>query len=418
MRAVQTTGKETYIQSLFAERLGGAMFGREQKIYKFEKIKRAKRAALAAHPGAELIDFGVGEPDEMAFSGVVEVLQKEAEKPENRGYADNGIAEFKDAAARYLQKVYGVSGINPQTEVLHGIGSKPVLAMIPAVFINPGDVTLMTVPNYPVMGTHTRWYGGEVVNLPLTEENAFLPDLDAVPPDVRKRAKLLYMNYPNNPTGACATRAFFERVVKFARENEIIVVNDAAYAALTYGAKPLSFLSIPGAKEVGVEIHSLSKAFNMTGWRLAFVAGNERVIAGYGNVKDNYDSGQFKAIQKAGVYALDHPEITGEITAKYERRLRAMSSVLAEIGFSARMPAGTFYLYVRMPKGVRGGKRFVSAEEFSEFLITEKLISTVPWDDAGSYIRFSATFESRGRSDEQRVLDEFRKRMSGLTFEF
>jgi len=418
MRAVQTTGKETYIQSLFAERLGGAMFGREQKIYKFEKIKRAKRAALAAHPGAELIDFGVGEPDEMAFSGVVEVLQKEAEKPENRGYADNGIAEFKDAAARYLQKVYGVSGINPQTEVLHGIGSKPVLAMIPAVFINPGDVTLMTVPNYPVMGTHTRWYGGEVVNLPLTEENAFLPDLDAVPPDVRKRAKLLYMNYPNNPTGACATRAFFERVVKFARENEIIVVNDAAYAALTYGAKPLSFLSIPGAKEVGVEIHSLSKAFNMTGWRLAFVAGNERVIAGYGNVKDNYDSGQIKAIQKAGVYALDHPEITGEITAKYERRLRAMSSVLAEIGFSARMPAGTFYLYVRMPKGVKGGKRFVTAEEFSEFLITEKLISTVPWDDAGSYIRFSATFESRGRSDEQRVLDEFRKRMSGLTFEF
>jgi LL-diaminopimelate aminotransferase len=394
------------------------MFGKEQKIYKFEKIKRAKRAALAAHPGAELIDFGVGEPDEMAFPGVVQVLQKEAAIPANRGYADNGIQEFKDAAARYMQKVYGVGGINPESEVLHGIGSKPVLAMIPAVFINPGDVTLMTVPNYPVMGTHTRWYGGNVVNLPLTEENEFLPDLDAVPPDVRKRAKLLYINYPNNPTGACATRAFFERVVEFAKKNEIIVVNDAAYAALTYGTKPLSFLSIPGAKDVGVEIHSLSKAFNMTGWRLAFVVGNDRVIAGYGNVKDNYDSGQFKAIQKAGEYALDHPEITSQITVKYERRLRAMSSVLAEIGFSARMPAGTFYLYVKMPKAVRGGKRFTSAEEFSEFLITEKLISTVPWDDAGSYIRFSATFESRGRSDEQRVLDEFRKRMSGLQFEF
>ena len=416
-RGLQTTG-ETYIQSLFSERIGGKMFGKEQKIYKFEKIKRAKRAALAAHPGEELIDFGVGEPDEMAFTGVVQILQKEAALPANRGYADNGIQEFKDAAARYMQKVYGVGGINPESEVLHGMGSKPVLAMIPAVFINPGDVTLMTVPNYPVMGTHTRWYGGEVVNLPLTEENEFLPDLDAVPPDVRKRVKLLYINYPNNPTGECATRAFFERVVKFARENEIIVVNDAAYAALTYGTKPLSFLSVPGAKDVGVEIHSLSKAFNMTGWRLAFVVGNDRVIAGYGNVKDNYDSGQFKAIQKAGVYALDHPEITGEITAKYERRLRSMSSVLAEMGFSARMPAGTFYLYVKMPKAVRGGKRFLSAEEFSEFLITEKLISTVPWDDAGSYIRFSATFESSGRSDEQRVLDEFRKRMSGLTFEF
>jgi LL-diaminopimelate aminotransferase len=415
---VQATEKETYIQSLFAGRIGGALFGKEQGEYKFEKIKRAKRAALAANPGAELIDFGVGEPDEMAFPGVVQALQQEAEKPENRGYADNGIPEFKDAAARYLQKVYGVGNINPATEVLHGIGSKPVLAMFPAVFINPGDVTLMTVPGYPVMGTHTRWYGGEVVNLPLLEQNGFLPDLNALSHDVKKRAKLLYINYPNNPTGAGASTAFFEKVVAFAKENNIVVVHDAAYAALTYGAKPLSFLSVDGAKEVGVEVHSLSKAYNMTGWRLAFVAGNERVVAGFGNVKDNYDSGQFKAIQKAGVYALDHSEITNEITAKYERRLLAMVSVLVKMGFNAKMPAGTFYLYVKMPKGVKGGRRFVLADEFSEFLITEKLISTVPWDDAGSYIRFSATFESKGMADEQRVLEEFRKRMSGLQFEF
>src|SRR5208283_3755591 len=171
-------------------------------------------------------------------------------------------------------------------------------------------------------------------------------------------------------------------------------------------------------KEVGVEIHSLSKAFNMTGWRLAFVVGNKRIIAGYGNVKDNYDSGQFKAVQKAGVYALDHPEITAEITAKYGRRLEAMAGVLAQLGFNARMPDGTFYLYVKMPRGVNGGKRFANAEEFSEFLITEKLISTVPWDDAGSYIRFSATFESNGRTEEQRVLAEFKKRMAGLQFMF
>jgi LL-diaminopimelate aminotransferase len=410
--------QESYIQSLFAERIGGAMFGKEQKIYKFEKIKRAKRAALSAHPGAELIDFGVGEPDEMAFPGVVQSLQKEAAKPENRGYADNGIPEFKDAAARYMQKVYGVGGINPETEVLHGIGSKPVLAMLPAVFINPGDVTLMTVPGYPIMGTHTRWYGGTVVNLPLREENGFLPDLDSLPGDVKKKTKLLYINYPNNPTGAGATRAFFEKVVKFAKENSVIVVHDAAYAALTFGARPLSFLSVSGAKEVGVEVHSLSKAYNMTGWRLAFVVGSERVIAGYGNVKDNYDSGQFKAIQKAGVYALDHPQITDEIAAKYERRLRAMAAVLAEMGFNAKMPAGSFYLYVKMPKGVRNGRRFSTAEEFSEFLITEKLISTVPWDDAGAFIRFSATFESQGKADEQRVLEEFKKRMAGLQFEF
>ncbi len=413
-----TTLNETYIQSLFAERIGGRTFGKQQKIYKFEKIKRAKRAALAANPEKELIDFGVGEPDEMAFPGVVRELQREAEKPENRGYADNGIQEFKDAAARYLQKVYGVGGINPETEVLHGIGSKPVLAMLPSIFINPGDVTLMTTPGYPVMATHTRWYGGEVVNLPLCEESGFLPDLDGLSADVKKRAKLLYINYPNNPTGAGATPAFFEKVVRFAKANNVVVAHDAAYAALTYGTRPLSFLSVPGAKDVGIEIHSLSKAFNMTGWRLAFVAGNERVIAGYGNVKDNYDSGQFKAIQKAGVYALEHPEITDEIIAKYERRLQAMSGVLADMGFNAKMPAGTFYLYVKMPKGVRNGRTFANAEEFSEFLIAEKLISTVPWDDAGSYIRFSATFESRGRADEQRVLDEFKKRMSGLQFEF
>jgi LL-diaminopimelate aminotransferase len=412
------TTSETYIQSLFAHRIGGPMFGKAQGEYKFEKIKRAKRAALAAHPGVELIDLGVGEPDEMAFPGVVKKLQKEAVKPENRGYADNGIQEFKDAAARYLAKVYGVKDINPVTEVLHGIGSKPVLAMFPAIFINPGDVTLMTVPGYPVMGTHTRWYGGEVVNLPLSEANGFLPDLDSVPADIRKRTKLLYLNYPNNPTGAGATKAFFEKVVKFAKKNDVVVVHDAAYAALAYGSRPLSFLSVPGAKDVGVEIHSLSKAYNMTGWRLAFVVGNERVIAGYGNVKDNYDSGQFKAIQKAGVYALDHPEITDKIREKYERRLRSLVATLNGLGFSAKMPAGTFYLYVKMPKGIKGGRRFATAEEFSEFLITEKLISTVPWDDAGSYIRLSATFEAEGKADEKRVLGEFKKRMGGLQFEF
>lgn len=410
--------QETYIQSLFAERIGGKMFGKDTKIYKFEKIKRAKRAAMAAHPGVELIDLGVGEPDEMAFPGVVKKLQVEAAKPENRGYADNGIQEFKDAAARYMAKVFGVKGIDPQAEVLHGIGSKPVLAMFPAVFINPGDVTLMTAPGYPVMATHTRWYGGSVHILPLVEENGFLPDLDAIPAAVRKKAKLLYLNYPNNPTGAGATRAFFQKVVQFAKKNDIIVVHDAAYAALMYGSKPLSFLSIPGAKDVGVEIHSLSKAYNMTGWRLAFVVGSSRVIAGYGMVKDNYDSGQFKAIQKAAIYALDHPEISAKISAKYERRLKTLVATLRELGFDARMPAGTFYLYVKMPKGIKGGRRFANAEEFSEFLITEKLISTVPWDDAGSFIRFSATFEAKGKADEKRVLTEFKKRMAGLQFEF
>lgn len=409
---------ESYIQSLFAERLGGKNFGKDTKIYKFEKIKRAKRSAIAAHPGVELIDLGVGEPDEMAFPGVVDTLRAEAGKPENRGYADNGIQEFKDAAVKYMERTYGVKGLDPATEVLHSIGSKPALAMFPSVFINPGDVTLMTAPGYPVIATHTRWYGGEVHNLPLLEENNFLPDLDKIPADIKKRAKLLYLNYPNNPTGAVATEEFFSKVVDFAKGNDIIVVQDAAYGALTYNGKPFSFLSAPGAKEVGVEIHSMSKAYNMTGWRLAFVVGNPLVVAGFANVKDNYDSGQFIAIQKAGVYALEHPEITEEICAKYKRRLDLLVDALNSAGFNAKPPKGSFYLYVKAPKGIKGGRRFANAEEFSEFLITEKLISTVPWDDAGSFIRFSATFIAKGEAEEKRVIAEVKQRLSGLGLEF
>lgn len=414
---MSVVASESYIQSLFAGRIGGEGFGKDTKIYKFEKIKRAKRAAMAANPGAELIDLGVGEPDEMAFPNVVEALQREAAKPENRGYADNGVAEFKEAAARYMKRIYGVE-TDPATEVVHGIGSKPALAMIASAFINPGDITLMTAPGYPVMATHTRWYGGEVHTLPLLEENGFLPDLDAIPADIRKRAKLLYLNYPNNPTGALATREFYEKVVSFARENDIVVVSDAAYAALTFDGAPLSFLSVPGAKEVGIEIHSLSKAFNMTGWRLAFVTGNPLVVAGYANVKDNYDSGQFIAIQKAGIEALDHPEITEKIAAKYRRRLISLAETLGALGFTVKPPRGSFYLYTRVPNGLKGGRRFANAEEFSEFLITEKLISSVPWDDAGPYVRFSATFVARDEADEARVLGEIRRRLSDMAFEF
>src|SRR5882762_9460201 len=172
---------ESYIQNLFADRIGGRQYGKSTAIYKFEKIKRAKRAAMAAHPGTEIIDMGVGEPDEMAFPEVVEKLHEEAKKPENRGYADNGDAVLKLAAARYLQRVCGVNGINPDTEVLHSIGSKAALSILPAALINPGDYVLMTVPGYPVFGTHAKYYGGLVHNLPLTEANQFLPDLNSVP---------------------------------------------------------------------------------------------------------------------------------------------------------------------------------------------------------------------------------------------
>ncbi|MEK6530977.1 MAG: LL-diaminopimelate aminotransferase [Deltaproteobacteria bacterium] len=408
-----------YIQGLFAERIGGPDFGKSTKIYKFEKIKRAKAEARKKNPSIELLDFGVGEPDEMAFPLVVEALKLECAKPENRGYADNGIYELKEAAQRYLEKVYGVSGLDAQREIIHSIGSKPALAMLPHAFIDKGDACIMTTPGYPVIATHTEWLGGRVICLPLCEENGFLPDLDAIPDKELKGAKLLYLNYPNNPTGAVATVEFFGKVVDFARRHGIVVVHDAAYAALSYENRPLSFLMVPGAKDVGVEIHSFSKAFNMTGWRLAFLAGNEKVIAAFAHVKDNYDSGQFIAIQKAGVYALEHPEITEKISQKYKRRLKLMVDALVASGFSAEMPKGSFYLYVKAPRSAnKKAVIFRNAEEVSEHLIRHAHISTVPWDDAGHYLRFSATFSAKDTAEEYRVAEEMKKRLKALKLEF
>ncbi|AGB41088.1 aspartate/tyrosine/aromatic aminotransferase [Halobacteroides halobius DSM 5150] len=411
--------QENYIQNLFAERIGGKEFGKDNDIYKFEKIKRAKRQAKKENPDVELIDMGVGEPDWMADDKVVEILYQEAQKPENRFYADNGIQQFKDAAVNYMEEVFGVTGLDNETEVNHSIGSKPALAMLPSAFINPGDITIMTTPGYPVLGTHTKWYQGEVVELPLLKENNFLPNLNDLTTEQKERAKLLYLNYPNNPTGASATREFFEEVIEFAKENNIVVIHDAAYAGLVFDDnEPLSFLSIPGAKEVGIEIQSLSKSFNMTGWRLAFVAGNEKVVKAFATVKDNNDSGQFRAIQKAGVYALEHPEITEKTAQKYSRRHEMLADGLQELGFDAQKPKGSFYLYVEIPKGTKGGKKFATAEDFSQFLIKEKLISTVPWDDAGNFVRFSVTFEAEDKAEEKRVLAEIKDRLSDIEFVF
>jgi LL-diaminopimelate aminotransferase len=411
--------QNTYIQRQFADRIGGANYGKDTNIYKFEKIKRAKAAARQAHPDIELIDMGVGEPDEMADAGIVAKLAEEAAKPENRGYADNGIREFKVAAAEYLKRVFNVDGIDPDTEVLHTIGAKPALAMLPSVFINPGDVTIMTVPGYPIMGTHTKYLGGEVYNVPLTKENGFLPDLKSIPEEIARRAKLIYLNYPNNPTGAGATPEFFAEVVEWARKHSVVVVHDAPYAALVYdGAKPLSFLSVPGAKDVGVELHSLSKSYNMTGWRIGFIAGNPLIVKAFGDVKDNNDSGQFIAIQKAAMYGLAHPEITEAICAKYSRRHDLLVAALNEIGFRAEKPKGSFFLYVEAPKGIKGGPSFPTAEDFSQYLIREKLISTVPWDDAGRFIRLSVTFAANGPDDERRVIGEIKRRLTDVEFEF
>mgnify|MGYP004454976291 FL=1 len=408
-----------YIQEMFAERIGGNQFGMSDIIYKFEKIQRSKREAAKHHPDMELIDLGVGQPDYMADGDVIRVLAEESAKWENRGYADNGIDEFKKAAAKYMDQVFGVKGIDYETETLHMIGSKAGLTILPQAFINPGDVTLITVPGYPVMGTITEWLGGEKYELPLKEENDFYPDLDAIPENICKRAKLIYVNYPNNPTGQAATREFFEKLVAFAKKNHIIIVQDAAYAAICLdGQKPLSILSIDGAKDIAVEIHSLSKSYNMTGWRLGFAVGNAKIIAALATVKDNFDAGQFKPIQLAGSYALAHPELTEQMNTVYKRRQKLLCELLAEKGFRVTPSRGTFYLYVKAPSGMADGTTFATAEDFSQYMIREKMISVVPWDDAGHYVRFSLTFHAPTEEIEKEIMDEVRARLADCEFVF
>ncbi|MGQ9575244.1 MAG: LL-diaminopimelate aminotransferase [Thermoguttaceae bacterium] len=408
---------DPYFQQLFARRIGGPGYGKRTEIYKFEKIKRAKRKALAEHPERRLLDFGIGENDEMAPEPVRRVMAEEIHRPENRGYADNGIAAFKEAAARFMAREFGVT-LDPATEINHCIGSKTALAMLPAAFIDPGDVTLMTVPGYPVAGTHTEYYGGQVYRLPLLAQNDFLPDLDSIPAEIRRRAKLLVLNYPNSPTGKVATRQFYQRVVRFARENQIVVIQDAAHLMLSYGDPPLSFLQVPGARDVGVEVHSMSKGWHMIGWRLGWVCGHERIVRAFADIKDNCDSGQFIAIQKAAVAALDDPEIPRRARAKYHRRLSKLVEVLRRCGFDCRMPGGTYFLYVPAPRGVAGGPTFATAEQASQYLITEHSICTVPWDDAGAFLRLSVTYEAVDEAAEDALMAETEQRLTKLKLVF
>ena len=412
---------DPYIQELFAERIGGNQYGKSTAIYKFEKIKRAKKAAKLAKPEVDLIDMGVGEPDEMAFPVVVQALQDAAAQPENRGYADNGGEEFKAAAAHYMAEVFGVSDIDPATEVVHSIGSKTALSMIPACFINPGDFVLMTVPGYPVLGTHAEYLGGEVYNMPLEAANDFLPDLDAVPAEVVAKAKIMVLNYPNNPTGASATLEFFAKAVDFAKANNLIILQDAAYASLIFEGSPVSIFQVPGAKDVAIELHSLSKSYNMTGWRIGFVVGNPLIVQAYADMKDNSDSGQFLAIQHAASVALANPQITEAIAAKYSRRMDLLVDALTQAGFAASKPKGSFFLYVAAPASATidgHTTTFESGEAFSQWLITEELISTVPWDNCGNFVRFSVTFAAQGEAAEKAIAADIAARLAKYSFAF
>lgn len=412
------------IERMIAARLGGRAFARGAGTYKFARIKAARDRAIAANPGRPLIDLGVGEGDEAADPAVAGRIAREAGLRENRRYADSGIAEFQQAAAAWLREVFGLRVDAPESRIVHGIGSKPILAALPACFIDPGDAAIVASPGYPVLGTWTEYLGGRVVRLPLRAANGFFPDFSELRAEDLHRAKLLYLNYPNNPTGVAPTEAFFREALRFAERNRVLIVHDAAYGALVHGGrKPLSIMSLPGAEELAVEVHSLSKAFDMTGWRLGFALGSPLAIRAYATVKDNTDSGQFRAVQKAGVEALARPELTRALQRKYERRFGLLLPALRGAGFEPAGAEGGFYCYAPAPTSMRdpaSGKRreFANAEEASLAILEKALVSTVPWDDAGAYLRISATFEARGEEAERAVAVETGRRLGELGLDF
>lgn len=315
--------------------------------YLFVEIDRQKKKALER--GRDIIDLGVGDPDLGTPKHIINALSAASKDPKNHRYAlDSGLQELREELARWYKNRFNVS-LDPDKEILPLIGSKEGIAHIPLAFINPGDITLVPNPCYPPYRSGTILAGGEVYDLPLKEENSFLPDLEKVDRGILERSKIIFLNYPNNPTGAVCDRTFYEKIVDFASRNDIIVASDAAYTELSFdGFLPPSFLEVGGAKDVGVEFHSLSKTYNMTGWRIGMVCGNRDIIGALSKVKSNIDSGIFNAIQYAGIAALRAPK--GDIdrlNRVYEERRDVLVNGLNSIGWSVAKPKATFYVWAR-----------------------------------------------------------------------
>lgn len=319
--------------------------------YLFAELDRRKKAAIAR--GMDLISLGIGDPDLPTPSFIIDALDEAARDPKNHQYPlGAGLPEFRQAVAAWYRRRFGVE-IDPATEVVALIGSKEGIGHLPLGVLDPGDVALVPSPGYPVYNAGTIFVGAEPYFMPLREENGFHPDLDAIPGEILERAKLLWINSPNNPTSAVMGKAAFSRVVDFARENDLLVGHDAAYSEIYFDDKhPPSFLEVPGAREVGVEFHSLSKTFNMTGWRVGFAVGNREVLAALATVKENLDSGLFNAIQHAGIRALSAPDsVTDDIRKIYQDRRDFLFPELKRMGFEFEVPEASFYFWVKVPKG-------------------------------------------------------------------
>ncbi len=356
--------------------------------YLFAELDRKKEEVMKK--GVDVIDLGVGDPDLPTPNFIVSAMAKEIRKSENHRYPSYlGTLEFRTAVAQWYKKRFKVS-LKPQTEVIALIGSKEGIAHFPLAFIDPGDVALVPDPSYPVYEIATKFAGGRVHKMPLLEKNGFLPDLAKIPEKVRKRAKLMFLNYPNNPTSAMATRKFFRDVIDFAKTYDVIVVHDAAYTEIYFdGTAPPSFLGVPGAKKVGIEFHSLSKTYNMTGWRIGFATGNSDLVGGLGKIKTNVDSGVFTAIQGASIVALEKGDQAVEkLRNTYRKRRDIMVESLKEAGFDPFVPKASFYIWMPVPRGI-------SSAEFATAVLEKAGVVCTPGVGFGKYgegyVRFSLT---------------------------
>jgi len=355
--------------------------------YLFGEIAKLKAKALAE--GRDLIDFGIGDPDQPTPRDIIDHLYEAAQDPATHRYDETPYGDpfFLQAVAEWYRRRYGVS-VDTEGEILLLIGSKEGLAHLAWAYIDPGDIALVPDPAYTVYAINTRMAGGEVYLMPLQRENGFLPDLSAIPSDVARRAKLLFLNYPNNPTGAVATQEFYRQAVEFAREYDILLVNDAAYSEVVYdGYRHPSLLQIEGAKDVAIEFNSLSKMFNMTGWRIGFAAGNRDAIANLNKMKSYVDSKQFAAISRAAAYALLYADNTRTLNL-YQKRRDILVEGLQSIGWDVPKPKATFYVWVPTPGGM-------PSIEFAKQLLEQAGILAIPGIGYGEhgegYVRFSIT---------------------------
>jgi LL-diaminopimelate aminotransferase len=365
---------------------------RLQKLppYLFAEIDKKKKAAIAA--GRDVINLGVGDPDRPTPAPIIRSLQHHVENPVFHQYAlDQGAPELRQSIAEFCKMRYEID-LDPNSEILPLIGSKEGIAHFPLAVLNPGEISLVPDPCYPVYWSSSMFAGADVYTMPLEPSLRFRPDLEAIPPDIYTRARLIFLNYPNNPTGATADRPFFQKVVDLAKAHHLVIAQDAAYNEMYFEHPAPSLLQVPGAKDVAIEFHSLSKTFNMTGWRVGFAIGGAPLIAALGQVKSNIDSGIFTAIQFAATTALDeYATLTPPIRALYKERRDAFVSGLQKVGWDVPIPEATFYVWIPCPKG------FTSTELCSR-LLDEANVVTTPGLGFGrtsdGYIRAALTVET------------------------